>query len=178
MPTAEKEAVVKDLADLLKRSAGICLADFTGLDVPSVTELRGKLRSEGVTYQVVKNRLAKLAAREAGVDGLEVVLTGPTAFAASDTDPIAPVRILTDFSSTAEGRPVVKVGLVDGRLYQDDELERLAKLPPREVLLGQVVSTIQSPLTGLAVCLNGVLQKLVLVLSAVAEKKEESGGAE
>jgi large subunit ribosomal protein L10 len=143
-----------------------------------VTELRGKLRSEGVTYQVVKNRLAKLAAREAGVDGLEEVLTGPTAVAASDTDPIAPVRILTAFSSASQGRPVVKVGLVDGRLYQDTELERLAKLPPREVLLGQVVWTIQSPLTGLAVCLNGVLQKLVLVLSAVAEKKGESDGAE
>ena len=178
MPTAEKEAVVKDLADLFRRSAGVYLSDFTGLDVPSVTELRGKLRSEGVTYQVIKNRLAKLAAREAGLDGLEEVLTGPTAIAASDTDPIAPVRILTAFSKDAQGRPVVKVGLVDGRLYQDAELERLATLPSRDVLLGQIVWTIQSPLSGLASCLNGVLQKLVLVLNAVVEKKGESDGAE
>ena len=122
MPTAEKEAVVKDLADLLKRSTGVYLTDFTGLDVPSVTQLRGKLRAEGVTYRVVKNRLAKLAAREAGMEGLEEVLTGPTAVAASETDPVAPVRILTAFSKDTRGRPVVKVGLVDGRLYQDADL--------------------------------------------------------
>jgi large subunit ribosomal protein L10 len=177
MPTAEKEAVVKDLAELLKRSTGVYLTDFTGLDVPSVTRLRGKLRAEGITYRVVKNRLAKLAAREAGVEGLEEVLTGPTAVAASDDDPVAPVRVLTDFSKEMRGRPVVKVGLVDGRLYKDADLEQLATLPPREVLLGQVVSAVQSPLSGLAFCLNGVLQKLVLVLNAIAEKKGESDGA-
>ena len=176
MPTAEKEAVVKDLAGLLKESAGVYLTDFTGLDVPSVTELRGKLRAEGVSCRVVKNRLAKLAAKEAGFEGLAEVFAGPTALAASGDDPVAPVRVLTTFSREMQGKPVVKVGLVDGRLYQDSELERLATLPPREVLLAQVVSTVQSPISGLAFCLNGLLQKLVLVLSAVGEKKGESEG--
>ena len=175
MPTAEKEAVVSDLADLFTRSTGIYLTDFTGLDVPEVTQLRQRLRDEGVTYRVVKNRLAKLAAEKAGLKELRAVMSGPTGLAATDDDPIAPVRVLTAFSKESQGRPAIKVGLVDGQVYVDEQLDRLASLPSREVLLAQVVWTVQSPMTGLVHCLGGLLQKLVLVLNAVADKKGEAG---
>ena len=178
MPTAEKIAAVEDLAELMKKSQGIYLTDFTGIDVPTFTELRRKLREEDVSYRVVKNRLALRAAKEAGLDGLEGMFEGHTGLVSSEADPMAPVRVLTDFAKENDDRPHIKVGFLEGQVYVDEKLETLAKLPPREVLLGQVVGMIQAPISGLASCLNGILQNLVLVLNAVAEKKGEGGGEE
>ncbi|HCR18923.1 MAG TPA: 50S ribosomal protein L10 [Candidatus Latescibacteria bacterium] len=178
MPTADKIAAVEDLTELMKKSQGIYLTDFTGIDVPTFTQLRRKLREEDVSYRVVKNRLALRAAKEAGLEGLDQMFEGPTGLVSSKDDPIAPVRILTDFAKENDDRPLIKVGFLEGQVYVDDKLSTLAKLPPREVLLGQVVSMMQAPISGLALCLNGMLQNLVLVLSAVAEKKGESGGEE
>jgi len=171
MPTAEKIAAVEDLVEVMSKSQGIYLTDFTGLDVPTFTELRQKLRAEQVSYRVVKNRLALRAAKEAGIEGLEGMFGGPTGLVSSETDPMAPVRVLADFAKDNNDLPVIKVGYLDGQVYLEERLQALAKLPPREVLLGQVVGMIQAPISGLVSCLNGILQNLVLVLSAVAEKK-------
>ena len=176
MPTAEKEAAVEELTGILKQAKGVYLTDFTGLDVPSFTLLRKQLREEAVSYRVIKNRLAKLAAKEAGVDGLEDLLSGPTGLVCSVEDPVAPARVLSKFAEEADGKPVIKAGYIDGEVYVDDQLVRLAKLPPREILLGQMVSAMQSPISGLAFTLNGILQKLVGTLQAVADKKKEEGG--
>ena len=178
MPTAEKAAVVQDLADILKRSKGIYLTDFTGLDVPAFTRLRRRLSEGAVSYRVVKNRLAFLAAKEAGVEGLNEMFRGPTGLVFTENDPIAPARLLSEFARETQGRPKLKVGLVEGRTYVEDELEALALLPSREVLLGQVVTGIQGPLSGLVLCLQGVLQNFVIVLQAIAEKKKEASGGE
>ncbi len=178
MPTAEKAAIVEDLTDILKRSKGIYLTDFTGLDVPAFTRLRRLLSEEEVSCRVVKNRLALLAAKEAGVDDLNEMFAGPTGLVFTEKDPVAPARMLSEFAREMQGRPRVKIGLVDGRAYVEDQLEALATLPSREVLLGQVVSGIQSPLSGLAFCLQGLIQKLVMTLQAVAEKGGEAGGGE
>jgi large subunit ribosomal protein L10 len=102
-------------------------------------------------------------------------LRGPTGFAYTEQDPVAPARVLTEFASATQGRPRLKAGLLEGRVYLEQELEALAKLPPRQVLLGQMVTAIQSPLSGLAFCLQGILQKLVGTLHAVAEKKRNEG---
>ncbi len=175
MPTAGKISAVEELTRLMKRSQGFYLADFTGLDVPDVTRLRKRLRDEDVTYRVVKNRLALIAVKNAGIHGLEEVLQGPTGLASSETDPIAAVRLLHEFAAQANGLPKVKGGFADGRVFKEDQVEALAQLPPREVLLGQVVSSVQSPLSGLVFCLGGLLQNLVLVLSEIAKKKGETG---
>jgi large subunit ribosomal protein L10 len=175
MPTAEKIAVVDDLAEMLSASAGIYLADFTGLDVPTFTQLRKRLREEEVGCRVVKNRLAKLAAKKAGIEGMSENLEGPTSLLFARTDPVAPARVLTDFAKTAGGLPKIKVGLVEGKIFTDDQLEALAMLPSREELLGQTVSALQSPISGLAYCLGGVLKGLVLALNAIVEKRQGAG---
>ncbi len=176
MPTAEKEAVVAELTEVLKRANGVYLTDFTGLDVPAFTLLRKQLREESISCRVIKNRLGKLAVQRAGIEGLDEVLRGPTGLVCADEDPVAPARVLSKFAEEGDGKPAIKAGYVDGDVFVDGQIERLAQIPPRDVLLGQMVSAMQSPISGLAFTLNGILQKLVGTLQAVAEKKQEAGG--
>jgi large subunit ribosomal protein L10 len=176
MPTAEKVAAVEELTGVLKQAQGVYLADFTGLDVPAFTLLRKQLRAEAVSFRVIKNRLAKLAVKEAGVEGLDDLFTGPTGLVYADDDPVAPARLLAKFAEGSDGKPVIKAGYIDGQIYLDDQLEALSKVPPREVLLAQMVSAMQSPISGLVFTLGGILQKLVGTLQAVADKKKDEGG--
>ena len=176
MPTAEKEAVVAELTDVLNRANGVYLTDFTGLDVPAFTLLRKQLREESISCRVIKNRLGKLAVQRAGIEGLDEMLRGPTGLVCAAEDPVAPARVLSKFAEEGDGKPAIKAGYVDGDIFFNDQIERLAQIPPREVLLGQMVSAMQSPISGLAFTLNGILQKLVGTLQAVAEKKQEEGG--
>lgn len=176
MPTAEKVAAVEELTGVLKQAQGVYLADFTGLDVPAFTLLRKQLRDEDVSFRVIKNRIAKLAVKEAGVEGLDALFAGPTGLVYADDDPVAPARLLAKFAESSDGKPVIKAGYIDGRVYIDDQLQTLAKLPPREILLGQMVSAMQSPITGLVFVLSGILQKLVGTLQAVADKKKDESG--
>ena len=178
MPTAEKVAVVEELAEILKQAKGIYLTDFTGLSVPAMTELRKCLTVEDVSYRVIKNRLAKLAAQKAEIVGLDEMLTGPTGLVYSDSDPVLPARLLAEFAGKSNGRPTIKLGFIEGDVFRDEQLEALAKLPPREILLGQLVTAVQSPLSNLAFCLQGILQKLVGTLYALAEKRREEGEGE
>jgi large subunit ribosomal protein L10 len=174
MPTTEKVATVATLTELLKQSKGVYLADFTGLDVPTFTELRKKLREEDISFLVVKNRLAKLAVKEAGVEGLDDMFSGPTGLVCSETDPVSPARVLAKFADDSGGKPVIKAGYIEGDVYVDAQLEALAKLPPREILLAQMVTAMQSPIVGLVYALNGIIQKLVGTLQAVVDKKKEA----
>jgi large subunit ribosomal protein L10 len=177
MPTAEKVAIIDELADVLKRSKGIYLADFSGLDVPKFTALRKKLRDESIAFQVVKNRLALLAMEKAGIDGIADQFRGPTGVVSTEEDAALPARLLAEFAKDSDGKPRLKAGLVDGRVFDEAELEVLSKLPGRDVLLGQVVSALASPMSGLVFTLNGLLTKFVRTLHAVAEKKAEEEGA-
>ena len=101
MPTADKSATVSDLSQKMSKADAIYLADFSGIDVAAVTQLRRSLREAGVDYQVVKNRLAKLAARDAGLDSLGEYLEGPTAMAFVHDDPVTPAKILQSSSLAA-----------------------------------------------------------------------------
>ena len=148
------------------------LADFTGIDVESVTELRNKLRDAEVKYQVIKNRLAIRAAEEAGIAGLREHLSGPTAIVYSQEDPIAPAKILQAFAD-AGGKMQIKTGYMEGEILAADEVIALAKLPSRDELLGKVVGSVQAPLYGLNAVLNGLLRGLVGALSAIEEQKKE-----
>lgn len=176
MPTEQKVAAVEEIETLLKDSSAVYFADFTGIDVPSFTTLRGQLHAEDVTFTVVKNRLAKIAAANAGIEGLDDALTGPTGMVCAKDDPVAPARLLSKFAEQADGKPKVKLGYLEGTVYVEEQVAALAKLPTREVLLTQVVTGLQSPISGLAFCLSGILQSLVGTIQAVADKKKSEGG--
>jgi large subunit ribosomal protein L10 len=173
MPTAEKVEKVAALTSLMRESKALFLADFTGLDVASVTDLRNKLRKASVGYRVVKNRLAKRAAETAEIAGLDDSFSGPTALAFGNEDPVVPAKILQDFADD-NGNLAIKIGLVDGQVLQPEEIKALAALPSREVLLRSVVGGVRSPLFGFAGVLNGLLRNLVGLISAVENKKREN----
>ena len=176
MPTSEKVDKVEELTAAMSNAKAIYLANFTGLDVAKVTGLRNKLRDAEVGYQVVKNRLAKRAAAEAGISGLDEHLVGPTAIAYTSEDPIAPAKILQDFADEDDTFSI-KSGFMDGQVLSPDEIKALSKLPSREELLGKVLGSVQSPMYGLAGVLNGLLRNLVGVIGAI-EEKQKSGDAE
>ncbi len=177
MPTVEKTEAVSLLARKMAEADAIFLADFHGLDVDSVTRLRRSLRGAGVEYQVVKNRLAKRAASDAGLQGLEQYLEGPTAMAFVQDDPVASAKILQEFIDSG-GKLAIKTGLVDGQILTAEAVAQLAKLPSREELIGQVVGSVQAPLYGLSAVLNGLLRGLVGALSAIADQRGEVDAGE
>tara|TARA_B100001123_G_scaffold432647_1_gene556038 strand:+ start:93 stop:623 length:531 start_codon:yes stop_codon:yes gene_type:complete len=175
MPTTEKIESVERLKETISESRSIVLADFSGIDVAAVTELRNKLREASVTYEVVKNRLAKRAIEDAGIDGLSDYLTGPTAMAFAVEDPLAPAQVLQKFIDDG-GKIAIKSGLLDGEVMTPDQVKALALLPSREELLATTVGTIQGPLAGLVRVLNGLLSNMVGVVAAIEEKARTEGG--
>jgi large subunit ribosomal protein L10 len=121
MPTAEKEALVADVATRLAGAKGLYLADFTGMSVDKVSALRARCRASGVRYQVIKNTLLKLACNERGVTEFDAFLDGPTALDYSTDSEVEPARVLVEFAKENE-RPVIKAGLIGGRLYTAAEV--------------------------------------------------------
>lgn len=178
MNKTEKEILVKQLVTKLKEVNAIYLADFTGLNVETMTQLRRELRKEAVTagteieFKVIKNTLINIAAKEAGIDGLEPYLEGPTVVALGN-DIATSAKVLTDFADKHEGKPQVKAGVVEGNIFNAEQVKDLAKLPPREVILAQVLGALQSPIRGFASLLNETVSKFVRTVDAIAKAKED-----
>jgi large subunit ribosomal protein L10 len=139
------------------------------------TKLRRKLRDAGVEYRVVKNTMTRIAAKEVGITGLETYLEGPTAIAISYTDPVAPAKVISDFIKENKLQFLeVKAGIVEGKVIDAAGVKTLASLPPREVLIAQVLAGMQAPIAGLVNVLQGSIRNLVYVLDAVREQKESA----
>ncbi len=171
MVKQSKVLAVASIAEKLERAGVVVLTDFRGLTVGDMTALRKKLREEKVECLVVKNRLAKLALKKAGCDSLDEILTGPTAFAFGYEDPATPARVIFEFAKKNE-RLKPKGGLLEGKKIDLETLGRLSRLPSREVLLGRLVGSLQSPATMIAISLKQVASNLVRALRAAAEKGE------
>ena len=176
MARPEKEKKVQELTEKMRSAKAIYLTDFKGLNVVKTTELRRKFREASVDYRVVKNTLAQIAAKNAGLDMLLDYLTGPTGLAFGVKDPIIPAKILTEFTRDETIKLKVKVGVVDGKMIDPKEIKQLAMLPSREVLLSQVMAGLQAPIAGFVGALGGILQKFVATVDAVAKHKESAGG--
>lgn len=172
MNRTQKADIVTGLRERLARLPNVYLTDFTGLKVKQVTDFRRRLRSAGVEYQVVKNTLARRALAEAAVTGLEPQLAGPTGFVFA-TDPVTAARIIADFQKEAEALQV-KAGLVDGRPVTPQDIQRLAKLPSRVELLGQLAGGLQAPLQAFAGALNGLLYQWVGALEALRQQRADA----
>jgi large subunit ribosomal protein L10 len=170
MPTSEKEQRVRELTEAIARSKSIVLTNFTGMNVDLVTKMRRRLRDAHVEFIVEKNTLAKLALKESGVKDLDPYLEGPTGMALGK-DEIAGVKILAEFSKEFE-KPALKAAYVGGQVYTADGIKLLAQLPPREVLLGQFIGALRSPLQGFAGVLSGSIRKFLGTIDAVGTKKQ------
>ncbi len=168
----EKAGKVAELKDLLSSSKGAVLVDYCGLTVAEDTELRSKMREAGVKYMVAKNTFIRIAAKEAGIEGLDAYLEHNTAVAFSAEDPVAPAKILNDFSKNHKALEI-KAGILDGKVIALDEVKALAELPSREELLAKLVGSMQAPISGLVNVLQGTIRNFVYTLEAVRQKKEQ-----
>ena len=154
-----KQDIVNTLAEDFGQAQSIILAEYRGLTVAEYTELRATLRKAGVKYQVIKNSLSFRAMEKAGLTGLDEVLKGPTAIAFSKDDMISPAKLLKEYAGK-HTHLKLKGGVLEGKVITLEEVERLASIPSQEVLYGQLVFTLLSPLTSLAVVLNAIKEKM------------------
>ena len=172
MNREEKAQVIERLAAKLRVGSAV-LVDYQGMDVARTTNLRRRSRELGVEFVVAKNTLAKRAANEAGVEGLQEFLSGPTALAFSE-DPVASAKLMAEFADQVETF-ALKGGVLDGgRILDEADVVALSKLPSREQLIAQIVGGISSPLTGLVTVLNNTVQGLVVALGQIAEQKQNT----
>ncbi len=170
MNREEKARVIEELAGKLSGGSAV-LVDYQGINVAQSTDLRQQSRESGVEFVVAKNTLTIRAADEAGIEGLQEYLVGPTALAFSE-DPVAGAKLMAKFADQVETF-ALKGGLLDGgRVLDEAEVVALSKLPGREQLLAQIVGGISSPLTGLVTVLNNTIQGLVVALGQIAEQKQ------
>jgi len=174
MNKTEKENVVGDLASLLKDSPNLYLTDFTGISVKGMTDLRRRFRAHGVKYRVVKNTLAVRALKEVAVTGLDSQLTGPTGVVFAGEDPVSAAKVLSDFQKESEDRPAVKAAWVEGRAIGPDEFKRLANLPTRDQLMGQLAGVWSAPLSGFVTALGGLLYQFVGSVEALRAQRESA----
>jgi large subunit ribosomal protein L10 len=169
-----KEQQVGLIAEKLRAAKVVVLTDYRGLNVAQLEDLRGRLRQSDVEYRVIKNTLARRAAEAAGVGQLSEVLTGPVAVALGYDDLAAPSRLLGEFARTTRLPLEITGGMVEGRVFGPDDIRRLAELPPREVLLAQLLGTLQSPIASLLGAIASPAQQL---LSVLEQKKNQMEAA-
>jgi large subunit ribosomal protein L10 len=172
-PTSAKKAVAGDLAEKLGRSTGAIMLDYRGLSVAEMTDLRRKLGDTDAEFHVVKNTLLRIAA-EANDQDFGNLLEGPSAVAILFGDPAASAKVFTDFLATHRN-VTLKGGVLRGRPLESKQVEALGKIPPKEVLLAQLLAGFNGPISGFVGTLSGVLSNFVFTVQAIADQK---GGAE
>ena len=171
MRIEEKQQIAEDLRDRLSKSAIIVLTDYKGLDVAAMNELRRKLRAEEIEYQVVKNTLLIRAAEDNDIALIKDYFKGPSAIALSYDDPVAPAKVLSQFAKEHQELEI-KVGVMNGQVLDVNAIKTLAKLPSREVLLGQFLSALNAIPTSFVRTIAEIPRSFVSVLAAIRDQKE------
>jgi large subunit ribosomal protein L10 len=178
MHKEDKERVVSELTERLRSADTLIVADYRGLTMPQIDALRGRLIEHGARLSVVKNTLTRRAAEAAGADALLALLEGPSAiaFIEADGDMVAVAKALAD---SARDTKVLEIrgGVMQGRVVSASDVEELAKLPPLEVLRGQVLGAVIAPLSAIAALVNAPLQNLYGLIDARIEQLQAGGEA-
>ena len=169
MPTVQKQQILQQTSERIHDVRGIYLADFSGMDVGTLSLLRSKCREQKVQFRVIKNTLLKRAFNARGITELDPFLNGPTGLVFSAESEVAPAKILADFARQHE-RPRIKAAVVDGRLFDGKQVAVLAALPSREVLLSQLLGTIIAPMTQFLAAIEATLA-LPAVMADVLERE-------
>jgi large subunit ribosomal protein L10 len=169
----QKAAAVAEIAEQIQESEAVFAVDYRGISVPQAAELRAKLRDADATFRIVKNTLTERAADEAKAEALKALLEGPTALTFVRGDVAAAAKAIADYQRSTGGQLLpFKGGMMNGDALDANQIIAISKLPSREVLYGQLVGVVASPITGLARGLNGLLSGLAVALGGVLEKKE------
>lgn len=171
MPRPEKVQAVADIRERLEKSRAVFLTEYRGLSVKAVQDLRRSLRQAGAEYKVVKMTLAKLAAGDAGIEGLDEFLAGPTALAFAEDDAVATAKALKEFSKSNEAF-VLKAAYLAGEILSAEEISKLADLEPREVLLAKIAGATKAPLFKAAGMFGSFTRDAASVFAQLLEKKE------
>lgn len=168
----QKKQQVSELCEAFKAANVGVLVNYSGISVEKDTKLRKQLREAGCEYKVVKNTLLSRAFQDAGIEGLEEHLNGATAIAYSDKGYTEAPKIFADYvKANPNSGFAVKAGFIDGSAVDAAGIDQLAKLPPKEVLLAQVLGGLNGPIQGMANVCSGALRSLVIALNAIAEKQ-------
>jgi large subunit ribosomal protein L10 len=171
MKRSEKEQIVAEVKERARKASGMYFADFTGITVEEVSELRREFRKSNVDYQVVKNTLARKALAElSGFDQVAEHLHQPTAIAFGYDDPVAPARIIKKFRDKLS-KLSVKVCIVENRVYPGADLDTIAKLPTKKEVMAGIVGAVAAPASGIVGAINAVMRDLVGVIDAIEKKK-------
>ena len=173
MDIEAKKLIVQKLKERLDRSKVVILTDYKGLDVGTVTELRSRLRAAQVEFQVIKNTMLRRASEGTPVEPIKEYFKGPSAIAVSYDDPVTLAQILSDFAKTND-KLEIKIGVMGGKVMDPAMIKALATLPSREVLLATVLATMQAVPTSLVRALSDVPRRMLNVLQAIKDQKEQS----
>jgi large subunit ribosomal protein L10 len=173
--TEFKEQQVRELHDRFSRAKAAILADYKGLNVQKVNELRKMLRGAEVELKVIKNTLAIIASKGTPFEAASRYFTGPTSLALSYKDPIAPAKIMVSYAKKND-KLNIKAGILEGKLIEADGIRRLSELPPKEVLIAKTLFCMKMPATNLVSVLQGIMKKFIYTLKAIEEAKNLKGG--
>lgn len=171
-----KKPVVDEISEKIKDAQAVVLVDHRGLTVAQDTELRKKLRAEGVTYKVYKNTMMNFAFKGTDFEQLKDLLNGPSAMAVSTTDPAAPARVLYEFAKTAKALEI-KGGVIEGKYYDANAMTEIATIPSKEVLLSKLLGSMQSPITNFARVIKQIAEKNGEAAPAAEEAPAETAEA-
>lgn len=176
MARPEKAQVVAEFSDYIERSQAVYVADYQGLNVSQISELRALLRSEGIKMRVAKNTLVKRALEARGLSDLAATLSGPNAFVFGFDDPVVPARLIREFKKKARTeKPVVRGFVLNGAFMPAASFEQVSELPRRDELVARVVGSIQAPLSNFVFTLHGIVREFVGTLDALAESRQAKG---
>jgi large subunit ribosomal protein L10 len=173
MARPEKVAEVQAIADRIAGAQSMILADYTGLTVEQMTIFRRQCRENAVECRVVKNRLARIAADNSGIEAMKDHLKGPTAIVFGAESQVDPAKLVVEFAKTNEAMEI-KGGFVDGAFLDSTQVVALSQTPSRDELLAKMMGSINSPATGLVGTINGVAAALARVIDAAAKEKAEA----
>jgi large subunit ribosomal protein L10 len=172
VPNAEKIKKVEELNGIFLKAKSAVLANYQGIEAPELTQLRSHMRSRAIDFRVIKNTLARQAAKNTPFELLDEEFSGPVSLVVSFDDAVAPARALEEFSKLgATKNPKVICGVVEGKKVSPEQVKAMADLPSKEVLISQLLATMNGPTTNFVGALSGVLRKLVGTLEAIKEKK-------
>jgi len=163
---------VENIKKIFMKNEGIIFTDHSGLKAQDAVDIRDKLIETDAYLKIIKNTLGLIAARDVFSDiDLEGILSGPTSIVIAEKDIVSTAKIVKEFSKELKALNI-KAGILDNKFIDADSIEKIADLPSREVLLAQIVTAIQAPISGLVNTLSGITRNLVMVLDAVRSKKE------